>query len=821
MKNVIVILVLLSSTPLLSQQDETRNIKLYADTIYFQVDSLALFDSPVRFNETILDSNGNTGKPGQHLTVDSIGLVNWENTETNIKQVSGYAELRQTLTGEIDSIIVVKDSTYTYNNVFTGLDEIHTTIGGVFYKTKSGTENGGITIVADDGTIWKREWDGINVYPDWWVVGGYDEDGNIYENDFRQRGIQCDYDRVVASNEFFENDSRSMNINLPNDRMYLQYNKSFSTFDNVTIHGNGATIKRANWKTTLTTQANIGDTQYQVVDASKFRIGNRASGFFGTENSQHDRTIPSQSNLITAISGNTITVNLPIQNVIPSGSAFQKIGTQMGYGNNVTINNLIFDGNKQENDATESWVFVNCLKSTISTGLVLNDCEFYNMPSDCVTTAGETWVHGGIAKNLNACVLHGSSGNLGAYSDYGVYVNDFKADSICLSTGEANGHASYHGFYTQSIGTKGIKINNCRITNVINGGIIAPLTSQSDGFSLTNSYFENCSFITVNGSNNDIIDLIIDNNQILDCGLTGIGGTIGASTVYNRFKLTNNIIRNSIFHVAGVTDGIISNNNWRLEQTANHTDFTNTEISSTNASYRGILHVHGRNNQITNNIFTSTYVDPDYITAISYAAPGTSLTNQGLTISNNKITDFSQAIFSANGSTVTNRSGINISNNSIRILDGSIGSAAIRTFFNATVTNNDIVNTNAMRSIHVYGNLEDPLVNIGCKVTGNVITGSTFTRMIDVTYRNNIIEGNIITGGIGYINAAFKATNIVGNNRVVDITNRTIATDEYIIFEDTFPTTGVGVENGSQFKGTDGALYYKSDAGTVTQIAPN
>lgn len=37
----------------------------------------------------------------------------------------------------------------------------------------------------------------------------------------------------------------------------------------------------------------------------------------------------------------------------------------------------------------------------------------------------------------------------------------------------------------------------------------------------------------------------------------------------------------------------------------------------------------------------------------------------------------------------------------------------------------------------------------------------------------------------------------------------------------TFPTDGTGVDNGSIFKATTGALYYKSDGGTVTLIAPN
>lgn len=37
----------------------------------------------------------------------------------------------------------------------------------------------------------------------------------------------------------------------------------------------------------------------------------------------------------------------------------------------------------------------------------------------------------------------------------------------------------------------------------------------------------------------------------------------------------------------------------------------------------------------------------------------------------------------------------------------------------------------------------------------------------------------------------------------------------------THPVNGAGIKNGSLFKGVDGALYYKSDAGNVTLIAPN
>lgn len=43
----------------------------------------------------------------------------------------------------------------------------------------------------------------------------------------------------------------------------------------------------------------------------------------------------------------------------------------------------------------------------------------------------------------------------------------------------------------------------------------------------------------------------------------------------------------------------------------------------------------------------------------------------------------------------------------------------------------------------------------------------------------------------------------------------------YMRLDATYPADGTGVLTGSLFKATTGALYYKSDGGTVTLIAPN
>ena len=50
------------------------------------------------------------------------------------------------------------------------------------------------------------------------------------------------------------------------------------------------------------------------------------------------------------------------------------------------------------------------------------------------------------------------------------------------------------------------------------------------------------------------------------------------------------------------------------------------------------------------------------------------------------------------------------------------------------------------------------------------------------------------------------------------VTNE-IELNGFLELNNAFPTTGVGVDNQSIFLGTDGALYFKGGAGTVTQIA--
>lgn len=86
-----------------------------------------------------------------------------------------------------------------------------------------------------------------------------------------------------------------------------------------------------------------------------------------------------------------------------------------------------------------------------------------------------------------------------------------------------------------------------------------------------------------------------------------------------------------------------------------------------------------------------------------------------------------------------------------------------------------------------------------------------------ITFRTNsntrcIIDGNGNVS-IGHLDAYIPIEKLEVNGN--------IKSSGYHTFSDSFPTTGSGVPNGSVFKGTDGALYYKGGSGTVTLIGAN
>lgn len=68
-----------------------------------------------------------------------------------------------------------------------------------------------------------------------------------------------------------------------------------------------------------------------------------------------------------------------------------------------------------------------------------------------------------------------------------------------------------------------------------------------------------------------------------------------------------------------------------------------------------------------------------------------------------------------------------------------------------------------------------------------------------------------------YIDVSSTVTPLIGGN----FADKELKIGGMVKFSVTYPPAGTGVTNGSMFYGTDGALYFKGGAGTVTKIANN
>lgn len=226
----------------------------------------------------------------------------------NLKQIAkSYDDLRG---GVFKSPVVVKN----HFTIFGGV--AYETIGGVFYKVESGSENGGTIIVSEDGSIWERSWDGVNIYANWWGIGGYDINGRIYEDDFEFDGVQFTGCRFKQAASF---SSPGSNIILGPSDLY-EVAQDIGIKSGVTLIGNNSTIKRLPVQTELTQESTIGTNYYYVIDASMFRVGMQVNAFGSVNHGDQSHTTPSFSMVVSSVVGNRINLTQNVSKTIPQGS---------------------------------------------------------------------------------------------------------------------------------------------------------------------------------------------------------------------------------------------------------------------------------------------------------------------------------------------------------------------------------------------------------------------------------------------------------------------------------------------------------------------
>lgn len=765
---------------LVFQKGENRGFYYY-DSLWKRISTMvvdiAQIDSSITISQSVLDSvirksGSDTARvfySGSPSSPDEVFI--WDGREylrmagKTFRIYENYDSLRNDSLSLDYNIILIKDFIKQVNG------KSFLTYGGLFYKTPVGSENGATLLVTKFGAKWMRIGVSNATYPEWWEVGGFDLNGKKYAEDFKNEGIQDDGDRLNAAcrlNNF------ATRIILRGGYVYEHKGVAFWLSKGSIVEGNNAVVKRMGVTTSLSSSASIGQATIQVANVSEFRTGQQILAFSGNGVGQHSLNNPSSYHLITAISGNTISITPAIQKSIPTGGKVQIISDQCrGFGDN-RIENVIFDGNSEVMNATYSWNHVNCIRYYVP-NVRIQGCKFLNMPSEVISCPSQFWIEDCYIENLYGSFVHGSSGLGAGYNSAGVFIKNIKGKNICKVPASVNGHAAHYGFYSQSIGTAAVYIESCVIDSGNFGGVATPLASASDDFVISNSRFTNFSHILTAISTNGITNLKIDNNSFINCGVLNLGGGINQDSVFINPTITNNYFLNCQAVLTGVSNLNFSGNTIVYKPDGqNFIDFQTSKLPFV-YSNMGFVTFCGENSRITNNDIKAYQYDSRAPNGIFFW-PVNSMGSDNNVISNNKIVGVNSGI-------VSNLSGFTLKAKNFLVTQNFVSTTAypnVTPGFGARISNGvnfvgNRVNYNSVLSpaLQVFGTTGNN-GELSSIVQENILTGPFSNAAIEVSYSNNLISGNTFTGLLRFTNANFSDSNIVGKNWQVNTSARQV-----------------------------------------------
>ena len=625
------------------------------------------------------------------------GIFIWSGSEyisvdNYVESVNNYTELRA-LTGYVPNAVIVNDFSYV------GPDgNNYTTIGGLFKKVNSGTENGGTIIVGN--YIWEREWDKLNVVPDWWEVGGYDVWGETFtdKNTISTNsnvgfggigvfhdGIYNDRDRIQSA-IYVGLQYESINVQyIPREYIIDKVITNYHPFSSVDISGehnfNLATIKRVDSPvTTLAANMGAAATSITVVDASGFRVGQNLSVFdtgspFGGLGFDESAYL-----VITGISGNVINVSNGSPSKSFSTGAVVMLEVTL-YDNriftlkSITYKNGFIDGNKLNGGAQrypQDWR----LNYGISAGTGANcvtfeNLEFKDNPAENVT-ASTGYMTNCRGYNLDGSFFHYSMSDaayaLGRMT--GMIIDGCYVDGVCLSTDAVSDHNE--AVITASLHTEFIKVTNCTFKNG-SEYIFGPDQGQADtkmNFHITNNHFENFKHISLCRSAFPQIperesEMTIIGNTFINCGdfMLGAFGSNNENNIYigkswDNITISDNIFIGSRFYFESCTNMNFTNNQvlFRDELELPYADYGIVDIDI-NPQRAAIFFRRSAKVNISGNIIENQKTEhAKLMIGISFPAEyhtrmkdgsGTNLNfyyEQGVNIDNNKVLGFHSGI---------------------------------------------------------------------------------------------------------------------------------------------------------------------------------
>lgn len=384
--------------------------------------------------------------------------------------LASYTALRA-YTGTSRSVFV---QNFTTVSPFDGAT--YTTVGGAFYLTSAGTENGGTLIVATNGRKWRRE-DLSYICPEWWEVGGRDGSGNAYSNFLTStNGIMTDADRLNAAS-LVAGAGGTIRFAIAGTK---NIDKGVVPRHRQTWHCKGQTIRRATSPTPRTTApTSLASNQVQVVSATGFRAGEFIVVMDTTTTYKGLGVNESFFATIASISGNTITLTANATRVCPTNSIVASMPTLLiGQADYLTIIGGKWDGNKWNgaNYRFPQW-FVGGATMYIQNAALftLRDAVFVNTPAENITSAEALIDNCKGGRLENDTDSGGLDGSFHHFSSFGPPTNapthitfiNCEIDSVCLATDVVADHAE--AAFTNSVRTEFVTLLNCKVRNCTEG----------------------------------------------------------------------------------------------------------------------------------------------------------------------------------------------------------------------------------------------------------------------------------------------------------------------------------------------------------------
>lgn len=627
----------------------------------------------------------------------------------------------------------IESGTYTVPNNTTVDTELRGVsrqwIGGLFVRDDSATVNGGTVIQNNAGHRYVRQWDQVNIVPEFFRVGS-----NGYRND-------VDVINAAA-------------LSLTNGGVIqLQYGKTYWG-KQVEIPVNctltGGIIKRIQLASSvLTVQANAGATNITVANASAFRVGMNVqiANVLGYSNTASN---DSSHYLVSAVSGNVVTLYVPTAVTMPIGAVLFEHSFQLACStpaptntfSRIVIDGVYFDGNLSQNAHTESWTLNNGLYFGGSyLDVKICNCRFYDMPSECITVTGHAWIEKNLFKNIKGSCVHGSAANV--EGGQGVWIVDNKAENVCQSTAAINGHGPFFGFYTQSNATSDVTIKNNKIYDLNNGYIVSHLmpglriegNTVVDGEGVHADIFAS----TVRDAANII------NNTFDNLKFCTFGGT-GDVELNFGFNFCNNICTNLIMTAVGNRFASISNNEFRYDSNVH------APLSDSTALYLG-----GSFEFLGNTVVNLSPSNANFQRGLLLQAY-TGLIPE-MNVSDNVFRGWRTAIqTNQNQPTEQWYSSFTCDNNTINIPTLSGTRRGINSFITgAMITNNKIHAESASGAVGIFsqGSNTDamPTAYAGC-IKNNIVTNCQF--WVSTTWYAHTIEGNNYTGTTNHLSSGVR-----------------------------------------------------------------